>query len=116
MVYGAVAAQSKEYGKGHELCAGLANGGANGVSRALLHFDLSQLPPKVVVMTATLTIRARRVPADTGTLDIYRMTSGSWSEGTTVAGLADGHQANADCPTCGGTGPCGWSSTGVGSN
>jgi MYXO-CTERM domain-containing protein len=106
-VYSVVA---KDYGKAHEMCVGV-NGGTNGTARALLHFNLGLLPAHFFATGASMTINGRRGSA-TGALSLFKLTAGSWSEGNGT-GLADGHFATAGCPTCGGTGACGWSGTGT---
>jgi MYXO-CTERM domain-containing protein len=106
-VYGAVA---KDFGKSHELCVGPGNAGPNGVTRALLHFDLSLLPAHFVATSASLSLSARRGAA-TATLSVYRLLAGSWSEGDGTS-IADGHLLNQDCATCAGLGACGWGNNG----
>jgi MYXO-CTERM domain-containing protein len=106
-VYGAVA---KDFGKSHELCVGPGNAGPNGVTRALLHFDLSLLPAHFVATSASLSLCARRGAA-TATLSVYRLLAGSWSEGDGTS-IADGHLLNQDCATCAGLGACGWGNNG----
>jgi hypothetical protein len=104
---------AKDYGKSHEICVGKVNNGANGVARALLHFDLGQLPAHFFATTASLSMTGRRSPGSRS-LSVFRLTSGSWGEGDGT-GVADGH-TKGGCSTCGGTGACGWNGSGTVNN
>src|SRR5882672_4588413 len=88
-VYASVA---KDFGQSHELCVGA--GGNNGLARALLHFNMGDLPAHFFATAASLTVSGRR-GAPSGSLSIFRLVDGPggpaiWSEGDGGPGAADG--------------------------
>ena len=82
---------STSNGAGQYIFSGLTNIGAE--RRALLHFDLSSIPPGSTVTEATLTLNLNRVAGGSQPTDQFglRRLTADWGEGTSDGGSEEGN-------------------------
>lgn len=81
---------STSNGAGRYLFSGFTNNGVE--RRALLHFDLSSIPPGSTVTSAALTLRLNKAAGASSPTDLFglRRLTADWGEGTSDGGSAEG--------------------------